>query len=157
MSLKHFVSSVSALSCTLYTHDNYCELKRLLLLSGCLSAGTTAPRMPLGAAVSLPLSGSVGVHHTGRVHPRANGQRLLLHAGRSPAGQVVLDPEHLRGPDAPTAAAAAVQPRGQDNTSKKQEEEEKSAAKRKVQQKRSKSTGRRRSMLSSPTSKHLEV
>lgn len=87
--------------------------------------------MPLGAAVSLPLSGSVGVHHTGRVHPRANGQRLLLHAGRGPAGQVVLDPEHLRGPDAPTAAAAAVQPRGQNNTSKKQEEEEKSAAKKK--------------------------
>lgn len=53
---------------------------------------------PSGAVASLPLSGCVGVHHAGWVHPGANGQRLLLHAGRGPTGQVVLDPEHLRGP-----------------------------------------------------------
>lgn len=75
-------------------------------------------------AGSLPLSSRVGVHHTGRVHPGANGQRLLLHVGRGPAGQVVLDPKHLRGPDAASVAAAA-QPQ-------KQEEEEAE----KVQQKK---------------------
>lgn len=81
--------------------------------------------------MSLPLSGRVGVHHAGRVHPGANSQRLLLHAGRGPAGQVVLDPEHLRGPDGPTAAAAAaaaVRPGEQNNTRKKLQEN------RKVQQ-----------------------
>lgn len=74
-------------------------------------------------AGSLPLSSCVGVHHTGRVHPGANGQRLLLHVGRGPAGQVVLDPKHLRGPDAASVAAAAQ--------SQKQEEEAE-----KVQQKK---------------------
>lgn len=48
-------------------------------------------------AMTLPLCGCVGVHHAGRVHPGANSQRLLLHAGRGPSGKVVLDPEHLRG------------------------------------------------------------
>lgn len=81
---------------------------------------------PSGAAVSLPLSGRVGVHHAGRVHPGANSQRLLLHAGRGPAGQVVLDPEHLRGPDAATVTAA--RPRERRKTWTNQEEEEKSAA-----------------------------
>lgn len=82
---------------------------------------------PSGAAATLPLSGRVGVHHAGRVHPGADGQRLLLHAGRGPAGQVVLDPEHLRGPDAPSAA-----PRGQ-NTRRRRRRRI-NGEKRKVQQ-----------------------
>lgn len=102
-------------------------------------------------AVSLPLSGRVGVHHAGRVHPGANSQRLLLHAGRGPAGQVVLDPEHLRGPDGPTAAAAAVRPGEQYNTRKKLQETGKSS------RKKSSSTGRPKSRCSAPTSKRLEV
>lgn len=69
--------------------------------------------MPLGPAVSLPLSGCVGVHHTGRVHPGANSQWLLLHTSRGPSRQVVLDPEHLRGPKGPAGAAAP--PGGQNN------------------------------------------
>lgn len=77
---------------------------------------------PSGAAVTLPLSGRVGVHHAGRVHPGPNSQRFLLHAGRGPTGQVVLDPEHLQGPDAPTAAAD--RPR-RHNDEEKQKEEEK--------------------------------
>lgn len=68
--------------------------------------------------MSLPLCGCVGVHHAGRVHPGANSQRLLLHAGRGPSGKVVLYPEHLRGPDDQTAAAAAVRP-GEQNNSRK--------------------------------------
>lgn len=131
------------------------------LMSGCLSAGTRAPRMPLGPAVNLPLSGRVGVHHAGRVHPGANSQRLLLHAGRGPAGQVVLDPEHLRGPDAPTAAAG-VWPGEQNNTRKKTRR--KTTGRRKVlQRKRISSTGRTEigwsgwSTLSSSRSKRLDV
>lgn len=83
------------------------------------STGPTAPRMPLGPTVSLPLSGCVGVHHTGRVHPGANSQWLLLHASRGPSRQVVLDPEHPRGPGGPAGGAA---PPGGQNSSRKNEQ-----------------------------------
>lgn len=48
-----------------------------------------------GTEPRLPLSRRAGVHHAGRVHPGAHGQRLLLQAGRGPPGpQGVLDPKH---------------------------------------------------------------
>lgn len=70
-------------------------------MKSCVSTGTTAPRMPLGPSLHLPLSGCVGVHHTGRVHPGTHRQRLLLHAGRGPPGpEVVLNPKHVCGAEA---------------------------------------------------------
>lgn len=90
--------------------------KRMKSGASWASTGPPAPRMPLGPAMSLPLSGCVGVHHTGRVHPGANSQWLLLHASRGPSRQVVLDPEHPRGPGGPAGAAA---PPGGQNSSRK--------------------------------------
>lgn len=87
--------------------------------ASCVSTGPTAPRMPLGPAMSLPLSGCVGVHHTGRVHPGANSQWLLLHTSRGPSRQVVLDPEHPRGPGGPAGAAA---PPGGQNSRRRNEQ-----------------------------------
>lgn len=58
--------------------------------------GLQLPASLRGGGGGLPLSGRVGVHHAGGVHPGAHRQRLLLHVGRGPAGQVVLDAEHLR-------------------------------------------------------------
>lgn len=63
------------------------------------------------------------------MHPGANGQRLLLHAARGPAGQVVLDPEHLRGPDALTTAAAATETQEQNEKKKKIYRKERSSRK----------------------------
>lgn len=68
------------------------------------SSGTTDPRMPLGSSSHLPLSGCVGVHHAGRVHPGAHRQRLLLHAGRGPPGpEVILNPKHVCDAEASAA------------------------------------------------------
>lgn len=78
----------------------------------CVSIGTTAPRMPLGPSLHLPLSGCVGVHHTGRVHPGTHRQRLLLHAGRGPPGpEVVLNPKHVCGAEA-SATTRGINTRG---------------------------------------------
>lgn len=81
----------------------------------------------------LPLCSRVGIHHAGRVHPGANSQRLLLHAGRGPAGQVVLDPEHLRSPAAPEAVTtAAAAPTPKQTEQEGNTKEEKSSRKRKI-------------------------
>lgn len=119
--------------------------------ASCVSTGPTAPRMPLGPAMSLPLSGCVGVHHTGRVHPGANSQWLLLHTSRGPSRQVVLDPEHPRGPGGPAGAAA---PPGGQNSRRGNEQKKKSSRRREG------STGlrsTRRSGLSSAASKSQEA